>query len=41
MPDRWKLFVAAAMSRPAVRKTFDRAAGALFAGFAVMLALSA
>ena len=32
--------LAAAMSRPSVRKAFDRAAGALFAGFAVMLALS-
>jgi threonine/homoserine/homoserine lactone efflux protein len=32
--------LSAALSRPDVRRNFDRAAGALFAGFAVMLALS-
>jgi threonine/homoserine/homoserine lactone efflux protein len=32
--------LSAALSRPAVRRGFDRAAGTLFAGFAAMLALS-
>lgn len=32
--------LSSALARPAVRRNFDRAAGALFTGFAVMLALS-